>query len=107
MKSRVHDNVYSEFTYPTTFNKLNVYGNTKFDGNPNYRFDSANIPSPAGGRWYTPVNFTTDHTCYVLINFQIIIPANFVGTFNIRIIDTSSNTTLVVLLILEVILLYA
>lgn len=94
LKSRVHDNVYSEITYPTTFNKLNVYGNTKFDGNPNYAFDNANISSPSGGQWYTPVHFTTDHTCYALINFQVIIPANFVGTFNIRIIDTSSNTTL-------------
>lgn len=60
----------------------------------NYTFDDASISSPSGGQWYTPVHFTTEHTCYALINFQVIIPANFSGTFNIRIIDTSANTTL-------------
>lgn len=94
LKSRFHDNVYSEITYPSDFNSLNVYGNTKFNGNPNYYTDSNMTASPTTNTWYTPVAFNADHTCYALINFNTTIPANFVGAFNIRIIDSSDQRTI-------------
>lgn len=94
LKSRFHNNVYNEITYPSSFNSLNVYGNTKFNGNPNYYYDYKPIASPTTGEWNRTATFTIDHTFYALINFQVVLPANFVGTFHLRIIDTSSNTTI-------------
>lgn len=94
-KSRVYNNVYSEITYPTDFEYLNMYGNIKYTGNSGYYYhtDVLNKNNTTNGSWNTISAFTCDHTCFMIITFVATINANFEGAATIR-LRSGVNTNL-------------
>ena len=94
-KSRVYNNVYSEITYPTDFEYLNMYGNIKYTGNSGYYYqtDVLNKHNTTNGSWNTISAFTCDHTCFMIITFVATINANFEGAATIR-LRSGVNTNL-------------
>lgn len=89
LKSRVYNNVYDSIIYPTSFNRLNVYGNTNFNGNPNYYYNKLTLTADntVNYKWNEGPYFTADHTCYAAITLTVKIDSNFNGEFVAQIKD--------------------